>query len=609
MRKKTTDEGRQEKGMNNQLEQELNWLRQRVTELEQAKEAPQKNEKKYHDLVESLPDVIYLVDEHGIVTYINPAIETTLGYTPAEVIGHHFTEFVYQEDLPLIKEGFQQILSGHVITNEYRCLTKLGEIRWMRTASRPTFKRNRVVGAQGMLMNITEQKLAAASLRESERRYRSIFESTTDALLIFNLDGVIVAANPTAYTMYGYQENELIGLHAKKIIHPDYFHGFSNFRRNVDERGRFYIDSINLRKDGSQFHIEMHGTSFTYHGKQHLLSVIRDVTERVKAENALRDSKWKIESLHKTARLLEACDSDEEVYRLTVKAAEEILELSMCTLDVVEGNKLVVKATSSNLPPEASKPIDLDIGLAGKTYRTGKTTVFGSMDEVLGARPTREDFKSGISAPIGGIGVFQAASKTQDAFTEEDARLLELLLGHTAEAVKRIHLQNKLKEQAIRDPLTGVYNRYYLNELLAQESARSKRYDRPIAFLMIDIDRFKEINDRFGHQMGDRVLRETAKLLEEQVRDSDIVVRYGGDEFLIILPETIDEIDALKERIHKEVARYGDILKPLDFPITLSIGSAYWNPDDSNALETILAEADRQMYKAKRLQEQENQLR
>jgi len=294
---------------------------------------------------------------------------------------------------------------------------------------------------------------------------------------------------------------------------------------------------------------------------------------------------------------------------LTVKAAEEILELSMCTLDVVEGNKLVVKATSSNLPPEASKSIDLDIGLAGKTYRTGKTTVFGSMDEVPGARPTGEDFKSGISAPIGGIGVFQVASKTQDAFTEEDARLLELLLGHTAEAVKRIHLQNKLKEQAIRDPLTGVYNRYYLDELLVQESARSKRYDRPIAFLMIDIDRFKEINDRFGHQMGDRVLRETAKLLEEQVRDSDIVVRYGGDEFLIILPETIDEIDALKERIHKEVARYGDVLKPLDFPITLSIGSACWNPDDSNSLETILAKADRRMYKAKQRQEQENQLR
>jgi len=101
----------------------------------------------------------------------------------------------------------------------------------------------------------------------------------------------------------------------------------------------------------------------------------------------------------------------------------------------------------------------------------------------------------------------------------------------------------------------------------------------------------------------------TAKLLEEQVRDSDIVVRYGGDEFLIILPETIDEIDALKERIHKEVARYGDVLKPLDFPITLSIGSACWNPDDSNSLETILAKADRRMYKAKQRQEQENQLR
>ncbi|MCK4394694.1 PAS domain S-box protein, partial [Candidatus Bipolaricaulota bacterium] len=203
MREKTADEGRQDKGMNNQLKQELKWLRQRVTELEQAKnewgrleETLQKSEKKYRDLVESLPDVIYLVDEHGIVTYVNPAIETTLGYTPAEVIGHHFTEFVYQEDIPLIKEGFQHVLSGHVMANEYRFLTKLGEIRWMRTASRPTFERNHVIGTHGALTDITEEKSAEASLRESESRYRNIFESTTDALLIFNLDGVIVAANP-----------------------------------------------------------------------------------------------------------------------------------------------------------------------------------------------------------------------------------------------------------------------------------------------------------------------------------------------------------------------------------------------------------------------------
>jgi len=157
-----------------------------------------------------------------------------------------------------------------------------------------------------------------------------------------------------------------------------------------------------------------------------------------------------------------------------------------------------------------------------------------------------------------------------------------------------------LKERATRDPLTGVYNRRYFNEVIEQELVRSRRYEHPIGFLMIDIDRFKEINDRFGHQMGDRVLKAVADLLVAQVRESDIVVRYGGDEFLIMLLETDGETEAVAERIRNAVAEWNKTNELIPFAVTLSIGAAHWDPTSTEPIEQVLAEADKRMYADKR---------
>jgi len=324
------------------------------------------------------------------------------------------------------------------------------------------------------------------------------------------------------------------------------------------------------------------------------------VAEKQRAEEALRKSGDKLEKLHDVARRLASCTSEEEIYYLVVDAAKRILTFSFCSLGIVEGTQIVTKVSDPHPLSDEPHAKSVDDGLMGKTYRDGKMYVLGEMRKAPKVQSSRLEHLSLISAPIGDLGVFQVASIEPDAFSEDDTRLLELLLGHTAAAIKRIRLQNELKEQAIHDPLTGLHNRYYLDRILAQEVKRSKRYNHCMGFLMIDVNRFKEINDRYGHQMGDEVLKEVAVLLREAVRESDIVIRYGGDEFLVVLLETDGETDLVKRRIAEKIVFHNKKKGRPDFPVTLSIGSAYWNPKEDKSIDQVLNEADRRMYGEKK---------
>ena len=446
-----------------------------------------------------------------------------------------------------------------------------------------------------------QRKRAEDARRDSESRYRSIFESTTDAVVIFDARNEVVEANPNACRLYGYDRAEFIGLSAAKLVDPASFHGFANVKDRIEAQGHFVADSINRRRDGSTFDVQIHATQFTFDGRPHLLSVVRDTSERARAERALWQTSEKIERLHDVARELEACEVEADIYRITVGASEKILDFAFCSLDLVEDGRLVVKATSSELPPGASRSTPLaEGGIAAKTHAARRTIAFGSLADVPEARPSQSSFASGISAPIGEFGVFQVVSVSKDAFTQQDVRLLELLLGHTAEAIKRIRLQRNLREQAIRDPLTGVYNRRHFNFIIEQEKRRAMRYDHAIGFLMIDVNRFKEINDRFGHQIGDSVLRTTAKLLANEIRETDLVVRYGGDEFLIILLETNGETGLVKNRIRAAVTRRNQANELIPFPVTFAIGESHWTPRKGQSISETLAEADRRMYEDKR---------
>lgn len=556
---------------------------------------------RFHQLFGSMTDAAYLVQtDTSIVLACNKAAEQQTGYSKDELIGRDIEKTLQIQDPDIGSAAVtERITAGESVRFIDQKRRKDGTFYWDEVVLVP-FRFEGDPVHVSINRDISDRTQKEASLRESEVRYRSIFESTTDAVLVFDQDAVIVEANPNAYGMYGYGPGELIGVPANKVIHSDYFHGFSNFRTAIDGQGHFRARSVNLRKDGTPFDVEVHGGRFSYQGSPHLLSIVRDIREQVAAEQSLEKARLKVERLHEAASRLAESVNAEEIYHLAVESAQEILEFSLCGLLLVEEGKLVVHGVSDGWPPDALEETDLDEeSVASATYRSGKTIVFGSPSEVPDARPCLAGFESGISAPIGSFGIFQVASRESHAFSQQDVRLLELLLRHTAQAIERINLQDTLVMQANHDSLTGVYNRRYFNQVIEQELARSKRYERTIGFLMIDVNQFKEINDRFGHQMGDEVLKSVASLLKDAVRESDLVVRYGGDEFLIVLMETQGECWTIVDRIEKSVSSRNRTNELVHFPVTLSIGTASWNPSDNHSIEEVLAEADRRMYEAK----------
>ena len=171
--------------------------------------------------------------------------------------------------------------------------------------------------------------------------------------------------------------------------------------------------------------------------------------------------------------------------------------------------------------------------------------------------------------------------EVENAFDAQDLKTISELLPEIELALMRAHEREQLREQALRDPLTGVYNRRYLTKLASRELEHARHYGYPFAFLMIDFDNFFAVNDRFGHLVGDRVLYEIAQLLQKTVRASDTIVRYGGDEFLVVLLETERrEATAVARRLEKECSVWLKEFqrKQRRVKLSISVGLACWTP-------------------------------
>jgi diguanylate cyclase (GGDEF)-like protein len=199
------------------------------------------------------------------------------------------------------------------------------------------------------------------------------------------------------------------------------------------------------------------------------------------------------------------------------------------------------------------------------------------------------------------VGVMAVDSFTDFVhFPPEEVEILAAIAGQAAAIIENARLHEQVQQQAIADPLTGLYNHRHLYERLEQEMARAKRSRRPVAVLMLDIDNLKLINDTNGHQVGDEALKLLASVLQSSCRTEDIVGRYGGDEFMVILPGAdTAEAERVGERIQASLsARSLEERKTVRVPVRLSMGVACF-PSDATVMHELVDAADRALYRSK----------
>ncbi len=199
------------------------------------------------------------------------------------------------------------------------------------------------------------------------------------------------------------------------------------------------------------------------------------------------------------------------------------------------------------------------------------------------------------------IGVMELINRTNGGFNQDDEKLIRLLIHPITVAVRTIHIFENSERLMVTDDLTKVFNYRYLMEFLDSEIRRCLRYKKTVSLLFIDVDGFKRINDTFGHLVGSRALSELAQVFRGIVRETDIVGRYGGDEFVIILPETsLGGAMIIAERIRKMVEDYEFVAQNKTVRLTVSLGVANC-PRHTLTSEGLIKKADAAMYRAKEI--------
>ncbi|HMJ25324.1 MAG TPA: diguanylate cyclase [Pyrinomonadaceae bacterium] len=314
-------------------------------------------------------------------------------------------------------------------------------------------------------------------------------------------------------------------------------------------------------------------------------------------------------------RFTEQIDASEpsQTYESILTQAADLVNAERSSLLLFDESANSMRMTAARGIPTAISEvatIAMGEGIAGSVLREGLPLV-ANIDDLGRTSPPERGYKtkSFISYPISigsrRFGVLNLADKIGGgAYDANDLSAIELVAPQIALAIERAAWQqraNQFQVMSITDPLTGLHNRRYLEARLTEELSRSKRYDYPLSFMMIDIDDFKLYNDRNGHQAGDRALEITAQCLRSALRKVDVASRYGGEEFSILLPQTtLQEAGVIADRIRRKINtttfEHGKS-QPLG-AVTVSIGLSAFSPALDSS-EAIVRAADRALYHAK----------
>ena len=472
--------------------------------------------------------------------------------------------------------------------------------------------------ARSVLRQDEKQKKLEHELGESEERLRLLLEGVMDyAILMLDPDGRVLNWNEAAERMKGYRPEAVIGKHFSIFYLPDDIAEGKPHRSLQDalEKGRYEDTGWRVREDGSRFWANVVITALRNDAGElrGFAMVTRDITDRMMAErakaevHALERQTGEIILLREMGSLLHACFTMDEAYTVIAQFTSKLLPDESGVLCILSSGRNLVEATAAwGGWPATESVFSSDDCWA---MRTGRIHVVDDGASAVNCAHIRQPYPAyylclPMVAQGETLGVLHIQSKRdtqpQECFGSSKQQLAMAAAEQIGLALANIKLRETLRAQSVRDSLSGLYNRRYMEEALEREIRRATRNQGTLGVILLDTDYFKQYNDRYGHDAGDTLLRELGRFLMAQVRGEDIACRYGGDEFMLILPgASLEAARNRAEHFCEEVKRLNVFHngQPLG-KITFSLGVAAF-PDHGLTASDILRAADEALYHAK----------
>ena len=424
-----------------------------------------------------------------------------------------------------------------------------------------------------------EKKVGRYAVQNKDEKYRILFEKSKDAILIIENEK-FVDCNKAAVDMLGYKnKNELLQTHPSQLSpdkQPDGRDSFTKANEIMDltlKNGSNRFEWDHIRANGEIFPVEVLLTTISNQESNRIIhTILRDITERKLEEKARQKEK--------------------ETLSIILESTPHGITLIDNNNKYLYVNPYFTEITGYTLKDIPTREDWFKKAYPEEKYRSKVSKAWGNDSNQKGHEKNREfkiKCKNGQSKYIEFRSTF-LKDRTISVLTD---------VSDQKQAKKELELLNfKLKHEAAHDPLTGAMNRRAILDNLSKELIRAKRRNTKLSIGLCDIDHFKLVNDKYGHQMGDDVLCSFVKVMQNTLRPYDLLGRYGGEEFLLVMPDSsMSTEEGLYERLRAKIADHKMTTRSGEVGITVSIGITSSTGDDT--ADAMIAKADTALYRAK----------
>jgi diguanylate cyclase (GGDEF)-like protein/PAS domain S-box-containing protein len=466
---------------------------------------------------------------------------------------------------------------------------------------------------------LQEREIQRQQAEEELKLKERLLDNAGDSIFLHDLDGNFIYLNEVACASRGYDQAELLGKDISVILHPEYAGTRQKLLKDLLAKGEVIFESAHIRKDGSVMPVEIHARTINLDHRTLILSVTRDITQRKKDQNALQQANTQLQAMVEVANQrnrelttinsmsekLQSCLSSEEAYPIICQQAQILFPAEAGALFIQDpDNRLIEAVASWGEPLDGEQVFQLDDCWA---LRWGRLHLAEDSSLGMTCHHVNPSYIGNYlclpllaqDETLGMLHVQNLRGLVRE-HTESLTHLAVTVADHISLALANIRLRETLRYQVIHDPLTELFNRRYLEETLAREIYRVKRKGASLGVFMLDLDHFKRFNDTYGHEAGDNLLRALGQFLQVHIRQEDVACRYGGEEFVLILPEAPREVLLNRaEQIRKSIPQLqifqrSQVLEST----TVSLGVAIF-PEHGTSGEDLLRAADAALYRAK----------